>query len=165
MKGKILKPLLYFLLFFIGTGMFALSMRLSDRLGNLDLPSLSIQEIPHIYDNARAEDIARHLKQLSGYNGHVNRYIVEICKRHHNEDAEIKRLCDRQCAFADDVPMIVIPPRVAIKDDGSLTDDEIIIRLVDHINYLKTVMREHNDAHQLLINDNKRSCLLDTTMK
>lgn len=119
-------------------------------------PTLSIQTIPQDFKGLTEEEVDARIKKMIRFKDHIDRYVDVVYKdvlhKSYTTHEEWMLMCHPSSYFKE----IDIPPKPSIKDDGSMTDNEIIMKLVSRIKELVNSMRRHNeDFRSALIRFNK----------
>lgn len=121
-------------------------------------PQLSIQQIPRDFKPLTREQQLERLHDLVEFREHLDRYLdvahKTILKEDYLTSEEWARLCHPTSFFKE----INIPPKPNIRDDGSLSDDEIIRKLVNRVKELVNSMRLHNEDFRSALKRFNETC-------
>ena len=123
-----------------------------------DLPTLSTQHIQQDYAQMSPEVQRLHIQTLLAYRDHLDRYLDVVYQvvfhRPYLTTEEWLRHCHPSQYFRE----ITIPKKPNLKDDGTHTDSEIILQLVQRINMLVNNMRHHNEDFRTALNRFNKTC-------
>ena len=123
-----------------------------------DLPVLQIHTIEQDFAKMTPDMQRSYTKILLSYRDHLDLYLdvvhSHVFNRAYLTTEEWSKLCHPSRYFE----KIAIPKKPNLKDDGTQTDSEIIIKLVQRINELVNAMRMHNKDIQTALNRFNETC-------